>query len=68
MDNDIDTMHATLIQLHERLKANESYFNKIIDINEQIDQWPKKIYLFYNFNTSLLTFSMIPDDVLLMKF
>ncbi len=38
MDNDFDTMHATLIQLHERLKANESYFNKIIDINEQIDQ------------------------------
>jgi hypothetical protein len=38
MDNEMDAMHATIIQLQERLKANESNFTKIIDTNEQIDQ------------------------------
>ena len=38
MDSEMDAMHATIIQLQERLKANESNFTKNININEQIDQ------------------------------
>ena len=39
MDSEMDAMHATIIQLQERLKSNESNFTKNININEQIDQW-----------------------------
>ena len=38
MDSEMDAMHATIIQLQERLKSNESNFTKNININEQIDQ------------------------------